>query len=294
MLIARITLGSLLLAIVAVVPASATGATAPQAAATYEIPPEGVTQELVLVDGTRMYGRIERVEGRRIYFRTLADALIDTEVSQVKRVVRVTGRAEKGVFLPADPNPTRLFFGPTGRSVPKGSGYLGVYEVFMPFVQVGLTDRISIGGGTPLFFGGGSDHPVWFTPKVQVVNRGRTQAAVGVMHFLNVDDGQYGVAYAAVTHGTADSAVTVGAGWAYETTSLDDIDNPTVGMIGFERRMSRRTKLISENYLFSGGGAVSIGVRFFGERLSADLGLVVPLGIDEFIAFPMVNMVWKF
>jgi hypothetical protein len=260
----------------------------------YEVPPAEVTQELVLVDGTRMYGRIERVEGRRIYFRTLADALFDTDVSQVKRVVRVTGRAENGVYQPADPNPTRLFFGPTGRSVPKGSGYLGVYEVFMPFVQVGLTDRISIGGGTPLFFGGGSDHPVWFTPKVQVVNRGRTQAAVGVMHFLIVDDGQYGVAYAAVTHGTTDNAVTVGAGWAYETTSLDDVDNPTVGMIGFEHRMSRRTKLISENYLFSGGGAASIGVRFFGERLSADLGLVVPLGIDEFIAFPMVNMVWKF
>lgn len=53
--------------------------------------------------------------------------------------------APSQVQLP-DPNPTRLFFGPTGRSVKKGEGYVGVYGLFLPFVQVGITDRISIGG----------------------------------------------------------------------------------------------------------------------------------------------------
>lgn len=36
------------------------------------------------------------------------------------------------------------------------------------------------------------------------------------------------------------------------------------------------------------------GVRFFGERLSADLGLAVPLGAGELFAFPVVNFVYVF
>lgn len=39
---------------------------------------------------------------------------------------------------------------------------------------------------------------------------------------------------------------------------------------------------------------MSAGVRFMGQRLSADLGLATPLGLDEFFVFPMVNFVWTF
>jgi hypothetical protein len=36
------------------------------------------------------------------------------------------------------------------------------------------------------------------------------------------------------------------------------------------------------------------GVRWFGDRLAADLGMVMPLGEDVTFVFPMVNFVWKF
>ena len=43
-------------------------------------------------------------------------------------------------------------------------------------------------------------------------------------------------------------------------------------MIGGERQFRRNMKLITENYLWKGGqGVVTGGVRFFGERLSADI-----------------------
>ena len=41
-------------------------------------------------------------------------------------------------------------------------------------------------------------------------------------------------------------------------------------------------------------GRAHRGVRFFGERLSADLGLAVPLGAGELFAFPVVNFVYVF
>jgi hypothetical protein len=246
-----------------------------------------------LRDGSRAFGRVARVEGDRVVFQTTAGGMLQVDVPQILSLKPVDGRIVNGEYFPADPNPTRLFFGPTARSIPGGSGYVAVYEIVMPFVQVGITDRVSIGGGTPIFFGGGSDHPFWITPKVQLLATRSTQAAVGVMHFLNVGDGNLGIAYGVVTRGRADTAVTVGAGYAYERSS-GDVNGAAVGMIGGEHRVSRRLKLVTEDYLFDGGGISMFGVRFLGEHLTADLGLLVPLGVGEFIALPMVNFVWQF
>jgi hypothetical protein len=257
------------------------------------IPPPGVTQELVLKDGTRAYGRVERIDGSSVVFRTATGGTLEIDAAQIVSLKPVEGRVITGSFLAADPNPTRLFFGPTARSLPRGGGYVAVYEVVVSGVQVGITDRISFGAGTPLVFGGGSEHPVWITPKIQVLNAGTTQGAIGIMHFLNVGGGNLGVAYGVVTHGTRDSAVTLGAGYAYDHTS-SRVDGAAVGMVGAEHRVSRRVKLVTENYAFQGGGIGSFGVRFFGDRLSADLALVVPLGMGESVAFPMVNFVYRF
>ena len=71
---------------------------------------------------------------------------------------------------PPDAGQSRLLFAPTGRSLRKGEGYVNVHELTFPSVQVGVTDRFSIGGGTPLYFFD-DIRPVWFTPKFQVVAR---------------------------------------------------------------------------------------------------------------------------
>jgi hypothetical protein len=85
----------------------------------------------------------------------------------------------------------------------------------------------------------------------------------------------------------------VGVGWAYANTNRND-EGAVVAMLGGERRISPRVKLITENYVFNGGGILSGGIRFLGDSLSADLGLFVPLGAGEVIALPIVNFVWKF
>ena len=252
----------------------------------------GQLQELVLRDGTRAIGRVEKVADGKVTFRTEAGATLEVDIAQVVSAEIATGRIVGGTYWPEDTNPTRLFFAPTGRTLKRGEAYFGIYEIYVPFVQYGITDRLSIGGGTPLFIGGGP-HPIWFTPKFQVISKPQTQVSIGVMHFLNVDDVSFGIAYAAVTQGSTDSAVTVGLGRAYYRSDNDN-GGSAVLMLGGEHRLSRRTKFVTENYYFSGHGMISGGIRFMGERLSADLGLVAPLDAEDFIAFPMVNFVWKF
>lgn len=205
------------------------------------------------------------------------------------------GNPAAAVERPAldDPNTTRLFFGPTGRTLERGQGYAGVYQLLLPFVQVGVTDRITVGGGTPLLFIGDGAHPFWVTPKVQVFRGGNAQVAAGVLHFFGIGEGTAGIAYGVGTFGSADSAITVGTGWAYSRFD-DQGSNAMVGMIGGEHRVGRRTKLITENYVFDGGGFLSAGFRFFREGLSADIGLVSPVSGGDAVVFPVVNVVLTF
>lgn len=265
----------------------------PVRAPVIEVPAAGVTQELALNDGSSVIGRVESIGEGRFVFRSTAGVEMTVDVSAVRSLRPATGRIVNGELWREDPNTTRLFFGPTGRSLKKGEVYFGVYEVLLPFVQVGVTDRLSIGGGTPLVFGD-FDRVFWFTPKFQVMREGSLTAAVGLMHFFNVDEASTGIAYGAVTKGSTDSAVTVGLGYAYARIDNDDAGSGVV-MIGGEHRMSKRIKLVTENYAFKGGGFASGGLRFFGGKLSADLGLVLPLFEDEgLVVFPMINIVRKF
>lgn len=255
---------------------------------------EPVTHELRLTDGSRVYGRVTAESAGEVTFETASGVMLTPRRDQIVSLRRVEGRIRNGEFQPADPNNTRLFFGPTGRSLPKGQTYLGIYEFVMPFVQVGVTDRFSIGGGTPLVFGfedDGLDRPYWITPKLQVF-KGRTlQASVGVFQGFG-GGASAGIAYGVVTAGNSSGSFTAGAGMGYD----DGGDRAAVVMVGGDRQVRRNMKFVTENYVWgSGNGILSAGVRFFGDRLSADLALAAPVG-DELggFVFPMVNFVYLF
>jgi len=249
------------------------------------------TYELTLKDGSRLYGTIEQEDDTRIVFRSVGGVVITAPRADVQSLRAVAGTLTAGEFRPGDPNTTRLFFGPTARSLPKGRTYFGVYEFLMPFVQIGVTDRFSIGGGTPLVFGfDEGERPFWITPKLQVLDTGGTQVAVGAFQAF-VDGENAGIAYGVVTTGRTDASITAGAGYGYSSGGA----RGAVVMVGGERRASRHVAFVTENYIWKGGqGIVSGGVRFFGERLSADVGLGVPLGTGDRFALPVVNFVYVF
>jgi len=253
--------------------------------------PEGTTQELTLKDGSTLYGRVAEFDDTRVVFIAVSGARIEVARGDVLSLRIAKGRVVEGRFLRADPNPTRLFFAPTARALPKGEAYVGVYEFFLPFVQVGVTNRLSIGGGTPLVFGGGGDRVFWFTPKLTAYDDGRTSAAVGLFQFGGAGiDEPPGIAYGVVTVGQPDAAFSAGLGYAYAGDSRTG-----VVMLGGEKRLSRHIKLLTENWVWKGGYSFfSGGFRFMGESLSADLGLVLFVDSGDSFAFPMVNFAYHF
>jgi hypothetical protein len=100
-----------------------------------------------------------------------------------------------------------------------------------------------------------------------------------------------GIAYGVATSGGPSGSVTAGAGVAYD----DSGGRSMVVMVGGDRQTRRNIKFVTENYIWgSGNGVVSAGVRFFGERLSADFALAAPLGAEMIVVFPVVNFVYLF
>lgn len=245
--------------------------------------------EIRLTDGSVLYGRIADDGADEVVVVTQAGATVRLLRGQISSMTPMEGRVVAGRVWPKDPNATRLFFGPTARAVGAGEGYLGVYELVFPFLTFGVTDRFSISGGTPIIpdiIG-----EVWYlAPKLTLVETETMAAAAGVLA-AGADGDLVGIAYGVGTWGGPDRSVTAGVGFGF---SGDEFSNQPVAMIGGELRAGPSTKFITENYFAPGedGIITSAGIRFFGERLSADLGIATDLDIDGF--FPLVNFVYSF
>ena len=192
-----------------------------------------------------------------------------------------------------DVNETRLFFGPTARSLQPGKGYIGVWEVVLPVAQVGVTDRFSLGGGLPWQAMVDGDPVFWLTPKVELYRGDRTSVAAGVMAGVVIHHGVGGLAYAVVTTGGTDAAVSVAV-----FTPLAKSDSfPAMVMFGVEKRISDKVRFISENWVFGSFdfSLVTGGVRINGKRVAADFALGLAFDSDHAVfPVPVINVMWKF
>src|SRR5262245_12675734 len=180
---------------------------------------------------------------------------------------------------PADVGPTRLFFAPTARALPRGDVTVGLTEVAFPWVEVGLWDRFSL-QSAPLLLGDLTGTGVVVAPKIQIVRSRYFQAAVGTFQALGAG-GTGGVGYAVATLGSARTAATVGYGYGYGAVA-DSVGSPGVVLLGAEQALGRSVRLIVEAYI--GGEGLGLPEKTFmgGLRVSRggwsfDVGLVVPV-----------------
>jgi hypothetical protein len=293
MLPARVFALCVCLLLVVATPASAQStAPAPATAAAAD-----TLTEIRLKDGSVLVGRVDSSMVTEVVLVTRSGtrmAIPRSEIMSMRRVVL----QPNGETWAEDANPTRLFFSPTGRSLPKGEGYVSAYFFFLPFVAYGVTDWLTLAGGTPILPGVFGE-VLYVAPKVRLLERGKTSVSAGALSFLAtraVDKGSAGILYGVGTYGSRDHAITVGAGWFYaETDGYANTADEPVLMIGGERRISRRVKLVTENWLSIDpgvNGLISGGFRFLGERLSADLGFAGVMG--EGCCVPLINFSWSF
>lgn len=179
----------------------------------------------------------------------------------------------------------------------------------MPFVGYGLTDGISLAGGTliyPRAFG----RVFYVAPKVTVYQGSDLAVALGgvdLRAFFEEFRTTAGIGYGLVTYGTPERALTLGLGFSF---AEGEISSGAIVTLGGELQLSNSIKLLSENYLLpirryesiwepdartTYEPIFSFGVRFFGQRLAVDLaGSTSPelIGEDIFPFFPWVGFAY--
>lgn len=281
---------SLLAASVLVAPALLPAAV--QAQVPPDIPAPGDTvYEVRLADGSLIIGRVTELNEETVVLTTTGGGRLEIDRGQIRDVRRARGRVVEGEFWNEDPSRTRLLFTATGRALARGESYMGTYVVVLPFAAVGITDRISIGAGAPVLFG--QFEPYYLSPRVQVLRTPKAQATLGTLVFF-FNSEVVGIVYGVGTFGDTDKAVSTGLGFFY---SGHEVANEPAFLLAGETRVSRRIKLITENYLLPDvvGGVLGGGIRVIGERFATEIGIFVP--VDDWGAvccMPLINFTYAF
>ena len=121
--------------------------------------PESTEQQPMVVvkmkDGEEYTGQVIRRDSENVVLRT-ANGEIHLIASNIRSIenYQYTGK-----YKFPNPHDTRYFFGPSGIPIKKGSGYYQNVVLTTNFVNYGITQNISIGGGLSLFL------LFWATPS---------------------------------------------------------------------------------------------------------------------------------
>src|SRR4030065_808893 len=122
-----------------------------------------------LTDGTELKGFIIEQNDSLVNFKTISGIEMKIDRKLIEDISFSKGEIVEGQFKRYDPNRTRLFFGPTARTLPQGSGYFSAYMIFVPFLAIGITDFFTLSGGMTLI-PGAEEQMFYIGPKVRFLN----------------------------------------------------------------------------------------------------------------------------
>ncbi|MCB0738564.1 MAG: hypothetical protein KDC92_13690 [Bacteroidetes bacterium] len=121
---------------------------------------------------------------------------------------------KKGEFISGNPHPSRYFYTPSAIPIKRGDGYIQtIYGGVWQF-QYGLTDRFSLGIGTPII-----GAPIWITPKWSFKLGENVWGALGAQagSFGWLMEGKwdavFGIGYGVITFGNEQQNLSIGAGY---------------------------------------------------------------------------------
>lgn len=171
------------------------------------------------------------------------------------------------------------------------------HMLFFPSVTVGVTDRVTIGGGLSIFPGVGfQDQLMYFNPKVGLSQSESFNLATGAFLVRAPADedfdggGLAAIYYGVATTGTPDRHVTAGLGYG-----TADGSGQAILMVGGESRVSRRISFITENWFFGEQPLISYGFRLIGEKMTIDFAFINTIGDGAILpGFPYIDFVFSF
>lgn len=262
-----------------------------------------IRQRVLLTDGTVIVGVVADTTADPVVVQTPSGVEQRVPRNRVARIEPLVGR-----FTRTDPTRTRLVFSPTGRTLGRrGQTRLGLLSVIVPNVTHAVSSRLDIGTAGLFMFGGDTGGILVPGAKLQVYSSPNHAVAIGTTALIPVGGGEFDgnlglTPYLAATIGDASSAVTASVtGFIGRGANTEDLEvaEGVLLSLGGEAQVSNSIKVLGEVLVPIGGdetGAVVLpGVRFFGDRFSADLFGFVAISEGDVTGFaPLGSFSYNF
>lgn len=289
------------------------------------------TYVVKLTDETTFMGVLVSITDSTYSFQTKSAGQITVYKSKVTELVLAQNTSiHSGKYWFANPNATRYFFSPSALNLKGGEGYYQNNYIFLNSIYVGIADYVTIGGGFEFIslFATRSPGPLYFltlkggAPVAKNLHLGAGILFAGVPSSFGSGNAAYdhfGIGFGLVTYGNTDHNLTFGFGKGFENGKT--AERPVFTICGMTR-VSKKVSFVSENWLIPATKEESVpeynstynttyytsrrmntyplyfsyGFRFFGEKLSVDLGFINSAEISKaiFIGIPYVDFVVKF
>ncbi len=245
----------------------------------------GQTFEIKTREGSEFICRIISLDSSKVKIRTLTGIEAQIPLTNISSVKHYSLNVRNGGFLS-----DRLFLAPTANMITSGTLYLNDVQIFFPELFAGITDYFTVGAGIPLFFYGGIK-AFYFTAKVRPISLGEFHTAMGST-ILAGSGGAILLPFAVGTINLEKLSISVGTMGFY---SVSDNEFNSIHFYGggiFQ--LSHRFAIITEDWLLSDDGIISLGVRYTGDRVGVDLGLFRTLKGTENPLMPWLGASLKF
>lgn len=221
-------------------------------------------------DGTTIIGTFIKDEGGNIYINDLEGKETYLPRVMVAQIHEVTGdNLRDGEYWFPNLHDTRYFFAPSAFGLEQGEGYYSHSFWVLWQAQYGITDNLSIGGGTSAFGIPTSVNAKYTFNIDESLNAAAGWFYVGDLFGITGGDmeGLINMPYTVITKGTKETNFTLGMGLNM-AEDLSDSQRPVIS-VGGAIRTSRRFALMFEGWVFNAfdnEGATLLGgpgIRYF-------------------------------
>jgi hypothetical protein len=274
-------------------------AATPAASAPAATPPAGerVPALVFLKDGQQLRGTLVSRDAAGATLELEGGTRVVVPEASIARIE--LGKSGQARVWSSDPNRTRYLYSPSGFMLKQGEGYVSQTELLVTTVAYGLADHLTLALGTSvpfLFVEDGVNLMAMLKAGVSLGQYVHVAAAGQVLWLPGVDAGTtVGLLLGTVTVGTQDAHLGVSIGPPFVAgTDVNEVGDVALSVSG-NYRLSDRIALVSENWFLpssDSGYALSGAVRFIGQRLGVDAGLVFVNGAT--VPLPWLDFTFSF
>ena len=241
-----------------------------------KMPPVDTSAVVVFTrtDRSKVVGRVVAADDSSLFLTTLEQSPIVVPYDSIADWRKRPGTWTAAGFRPADLGTSRLFFGPTARTLERGHGYFSDYYLFVAAGGFAVHDRVLLTAGANLMED--PEHHAgagYLGVKIGIVQRRTVALAVGAFHASQrTASSAWSLShtYGVLTLGSIDHALTVMGGLPLQS---DSIPRRAIFMTGGQTRVSGRLKLMTEVWRLPTKEVPAIfGVRWFGDQFTIEVG----------------------